>query len=212
MVNTIPLTEIVIKKIAKETIAFDKNVRKYCLCKYTSHKIGCPNYNKKYSCPPNSPYLEDFILNGDFIEFYLVIGILDFKKYKEIRLSILKERNKNDINKKFHKYSDRELGNLLYWQNQMKNHIFSKINEIEETNPNFYLLVCGSGYTSKNKNDSLGLYSMESVGIHVFDTFKNNNMEIERNPVNYVRLVNLLCYKEKQIIKKKKIIKQKLII
>ena len=37
---------------------------------------------------------------------------------------------------------------------------------------------------------------MESTGIYVFKTLKNNNIDFELKPINKVLLVCLLCLKE----------------
>lgn len=32
----------------------DYKVKSLCQTPYPGHKLGCPNFNKKSSCPPNS--------------------------------------------------------------------------------------------------------------------------------------------------------------
>jgi predicted metal-binding protein len=196
LVDIKPLTKIKIIEIPKDTIIFDKKMRNFCSKSYKGRKNGCPNFNNKNGCPPNSPYMEDFIMYGEFNYFYLIYGKLDFKKYKQIRFNQLIEKYKDDPIKKNKKYTQRELGNLLYWQKSMKNLIFKQIENIEKTNLDFYLLSCGAGYKDKNKR-KLGKYSMESVGINVFETCKNNNITLERNrPFDVIHLICLLSFKQ----------------
>ncbi|MFX0140805.1 MAG: DUF2284 domain-containing protein, partial [Candidatus Hodarchaeota archaeon] len=82
MVDVKPFTEIKVQKIKKETIYFNKNVREYCKLKYKGHPNGCPNYNNNKLCPPQSPYLENEILNN-YNYYYLIYAVFNLKEYKE---------------------------------------------------------------------------------------------------------------------------------
>lgn len=175
--NTQKLTKIKEKDIEIDTLVITRKTRLWCQLPYPNHKNGCPNYNKNPLCPPHSPFSINFAY---FNYFRLIYAIFDFKQYKEIRKL-----------EKPH-WSDAQIRCVLYWQSSikklLKDHIKSYYNNIS---PDYlYLLGCGSGFKLINQSK---IYSMESVGIDVFKTLKNNYIDFELKPKNKVVLVCLLC-------------------
>lgn len=166
------LTIIKIQKIKQETIKFTKKTRLWCQLPYKNHK-KCPNYNKNLLCPPNSPYLSNIV--NDYNYFYLIYADFNFKQYKQG----MGELHPN--------WTESQCGNLLYWQSQIKKLLKNKISQI--INIKKYILGCGSGFGKK-------IYSMESVGIDVMSTLKNNNIVFELKPKSKVILVCLVCLNE----------------
>jgi len=137
-------------------------------------------------CPPNSPFFDYFIDN--YTHFYLIYANFDFKQYKEIR----KSENPNR--------TDAQISCVLYWQGSIKRLLKEYIRNIYTTCNNnitdFHLLSCGSGFKDKVLNSTQSqIYSMESVGINVFRTLKNNNINFELKPINKIIMVCLLCSK-----------------
>ena len=174
-------------EINKDTIHLTKKTKLWCQLPYKNHKKGCINYNCLL-CPPNSPYFKDFI--NDYKHFYLVYAIFNFKRYKELR----KLENPKFFN------SEARLKCVIYWQNSVKSLLRKKIKHMYIKNfiapSNFYLLGCGCGFTDKLlKILQIIIYSMESVGIYVFKTLKNNNIDFELKPVDKILLVCLLSSK-----------------
>ena len=93
--------------------------------------------------------------------------------------------------------SDARLKCVIYWQSSVKRLLKDEIKHMYNNNfiyDNYYLLGCGSGFNDKLLNKfQYKIYSMESIGIDVFRTLKNNNIDFELKPKNKVVLVCLLC-------------------
>ena len=164
------------KYISRESIVITKKTEKWCQLPYPGHKKGCPNYMKSKTCPPNVTYIGKFI--HQFNLFLLIWAEFDFKKYKELRFEEHPEWSKNQVKC------------VLYWQASIKKILKNKIKTIKNTSD--YLLSCGSGFGNSIK-------SMEAVGINVFATLKNNNIDFEIKPQNKILLVCLLCKKLNEI-------------
>lgn len=183
------LSNVYCKKIKPETIVFTKKTKLWCQLPYNNHSC-CMNYNKNKSCPPHSPYLEE--LKNYFNYFYLVYLKFNFKAYKLIR----KKEHPN--------WSKKQLENLLWWQRPVTNILRDKIIDIFLNNKNklIYFLCSGSSISYKNMNTYQDkIYSMESVGIYVFETLKNNDIDFELKPKNTITFVSLLCSYKKLKIK-----------
>jgi predicted metal-binding protein len=173
-------------KIKKETIQLTDKTDLWCQLPYPNHKKGCPNYNKKKTCPPNVPHFKKIINN--YRHFYLIYSIFNFKKYKELR----EIENPEFFN------TPARLKCVLYWQGAVRKILKEYVKKIlvDDNITNFYLLSCGSGFDDKYLGKFQNpLYSMEAAGINVFKTLKNNNIEYELKPVNKIILTSLLCLK-----------------
>ena len=92
---------MVIFKVKNELV-LDIRAREWCLLPYPDHAKGCPNYNKKQGCPPQSPFVGDYFdLNRDS---YFVIVQFDL------------ESHINKMKMKHPNWSDRQARCVLYWQ------------------------------------------------------------------------------------------------
>lgn len=188
------LINLKIKEIKKNTIIFTVKTRLWCKLSYPGHVYGCPNFNKKPECPKICTYLKNKVLNFNYFNLFYVR--FDFKRYKNMM---------HDIHSN---WSERQLGNSLWWQSQIKKIMRLKIERYYINNYDLYLLFCGSGIPHKSiiKKNQRVIPSMEAGGIYVFKTLKNNNIDYEIKPKNFVILTALLC-SHKKIIKPNKQIK-----
>lgn len=173
-------------EINKDSIHITMKTKQWCTLPYKNNKKGCPNYNRNILCPPNSPYFGSYIDNYNY--FYLIYAIFDFKTYKEIK--------KIDTPNK----TDAQISCVRYWQGSIKRLLKLHIKDIYTNNfnniTNFHLLGCGSGFKSNFfVKFQQYIYSMESVGIDVFRTLKNNNINFDIKAIDKVNLVCLLCSK-----------------
>lgn len=174
------LVKIKVQEISRDTIKFTSKTRLWCQLPYPNHPRGCPNYSNKETCPPKASYKPE-ILN-DYSNFLLVYAIFNLKKQKERML--LKHPN----------WSQKQASCLLYWQNSVKKILREYINEIYIRNKKkrIYLFSSGSGFSSMKLNQGL-IYSMEAIGIDVFNTLRNNYINFELKPYENVILTNLIC-------------------
>lgn len=99
----------VLIKLKKKDILFSTKVQDFCKLPYPDHPKGCPNYNngKREDCPPRT-MLIDKVIDLDK-PLFLVASPFDLKAHVERRRRRMKLRNAN--------WSERQLRNLLYWQN-----------------------------------------------------------------------------------------------
>lgn len=165
------LVSIEIKEIPKKTITFSEKVQEYCKLPYDGHPKGCINYGKKKTCPPQQPFRKDVLEN--YSTFVLALASFDFKKYKQ------------EMKKLHPLWSEKQLANVIYWQNSVKTLLKNKLREysFEE------IFGAGSGFW--------GRPSMEAVGINVFHTLKLNGIPFEMKPKDKIVMVALMMFKGK---------------
>jgi predicted metal-binding protein len=198
MVKVEPYLQIHVKEVSPTTIAFTKKTRLWCQLPYPAHRKGCPNSHNKEECPPKMGYMDNILDDYDY--FYLVYSVFDFKGYKDE----MRELHKDDSRENY--WTERMLGNSLFWQSQIKKKIRILLEKIYKSNVlnTFYLAFLGSGIPNKSilkvHQDVIG--SMEAIGIHVFKTFKNNGIDFEVKPMTKVISCTLLCSKLKIKYKK----------
>ncbi len=88
-------------------------VRKLCSRPYPNHRKGCPNFNKRETCPPHAPLITD-ILNQRF-PVWAIWNIFDFKAHCQRMRDLHPE------------WSQRQVECCLYWQGtarkRLRNHI-----------------------------------------------------------------------------------------
>lgn len=60
-----------------DNLVVDMRAREWCRLPYPNHPSGCPNYNKKYSCPPNAIEINDWL--GDYRKIWFVCVSFDLK-------------------------------------------------------------------------------------------------------------------------------------
>lgn len=83
-------------------LVVDKRAREWCKLPYPNHPKGCPNYDKKANCPPQSYSIEEVY---DFIcPCWFVIIEFDLKAQAER----MKSKHPN--------WTERQCRCLLYWQ------------------------------------------------------------------------------------------------
>lgn len=180
-----------LKFIESDQIVFDKKVQSFCCFPYKNHK-QCPNFNKSDNCPPKSPYLEKEIKSFKF--HILLYCTFDFTKYL---IKFMEEKpewkEKPDL-----------LRSVLYWQSQVKRLFNEEIDKlckkysIDFSNINQYsLLTCGSGIGRYNEREkkTQRFYSLESVGIHVYQTYQNLKIDFEEKPESKIVMCCLISSK-----------------
>ena len=185
MVNIKPFVEIFKANIQLESIIFDPDINrgKYCCMPYNKNKHGCPNFNKpdKLFCPPHAPYYGEKI--KEYSTFILVYTKFDFKAYKEEMREEWIEKNKaKGIDKE---PTEKQIACNLYWQLPLKNFVLGTLLTISTKDD--LVLACGSGLN--------GWYSLEAVGINVFETYRNNGIDFEERPKDKIVMCSLICKK-----------------
>jgi hypothetical protein len=90
--------QLKLKKIIKYN-----NINKWCKLPYPAHPNGCPNYNKKKTCPPKALSFEKLIKPP----FTLVAVKFNLKEH----IKKMKQKHPN--------WTDKQARCVLYWQNKV---------------------------------------------------------------------------------------------
>jgi predicted metal-binding protein len=101
----------------------DVKIRELCFRPYPGHRNGCPNFNKRSTCPPQAPLIFDVLDLNEKV--YAIYNVFDLGSHVE--------RMKN-----IHpSWSDRQLKCCLYWQQKARKELRTKIIEFLKEFPNY---------------------------------------------------------------------------
>ena len=113
-------------KLVKPKI--DLRVRKLCKSPYHGHPKGCPNYNKKKGCPPNSLIISKILKLDEKI--YAIWSAFNFAKHRQ-RM------------KRLHpSWSQRQIECCLYWQNKARKSLQIEIARFKIKHHDYLILEC----------------------------------------------------------------------
>lgn len=138
----------------------DHSVRSLCVKPYPGHPKGCPNFNKKYGCPPTAFLIEDMIDLSKPI--FVIYNIFDIATHI------------NNMRFSHPTWSERQLVCCLYWQSTARKQLKT---EIDTYFKNLYYLD-GSIYDSCIKI----IQCPEASGVNVTATMHNVGIELEWPP------------------------------
>ena len=110
----------------------DFSVRLLCYKAYPGHKRGCPNYDRRYSCPPKCPKINQVINLKKPI--YIIWNMFDFYKHCQKMLSL------------HPKWSDRQVKCCLYWQGKARKQLQNEIRKFRQDHPNNQVLYPPEAY------------------------------------------------------------------
>lgn len=182
-----------------DDIYFDPKVQEMCI----SPSFKCPFYGHSWSCPPNSPYLENTI--SSYKEFYLIYSLFDLETY------IKKEKARTNRSEFFIKNTF--LLTKTFESNDLENEFFNFLKQYNKKYRKRLLLYDGTCRYCKINNlgactydiskpcrcPSEKRYSMEAVGIEVIRTVRNLkkkqiiDIEYPSNKIYY--RFGLACFK-----------------
>lgn len=164
----------------KDKLVIDLRTREWCKMPYPDHPNGCPNYNKKDTCPPKAPLInEHFDLNQPHWFAIISYNITE-------HAAILKEKHPD--------WSDKQCRCCLYWQNTARKQLREIIKDfLKERN-----FVSNFSEIDFGKLD----YTLipEAMGVNVFRTCHRIGIHIKKNPIDFVHKVALIG--ERKWIKK----------
>ena len=104
------------------------SVRGLCIKPYPLHKKGCPNFNKRFSCPPRAGLLTEFL---DFTKpIYCIYNAYDIGKHVE------------KMKLKHPTWSERQLYNCLYWQGTARKQLRQRVKAFLKENVGLYPSYC----------------------------------------------------------------------
>lgn len=105
-------------QIDPRIIPYGEHVQNYCKRRSERFPKGCPNYNKKETCPPNQPLIDEVLnFSKPIYIIYTEFDIGDFAK---------------KMWKKHPEWTERQAYNCRYWQPRARK--FQKKEEVKAVN------------------------------------------------------------------------------
>lgn len=148
-------------------VVLDPNMRELCQWPYYSHPKGCPNYNKRSSCPPKAPLLDEVL---DLSQPVWAVWV-------KFNLAAHRER----MREKHPNWSKRQLDCCLYWQGTLLKEL-----RIQVTN------FCTMSLLYKIKEKLEAIYCPEAMGVNVTETLEGVGVTLEWPPEKIVHKVALV--------------------
>lgn len=87
-------------------LVINRKTRGWCKLPYPGHLHGCPNFNKKSTCPPKIPFITN-VFNLEKSHWFSIVSF-DLKSHKE------------KMKKKHPDWSERQCACCLYWQGTVR--------------------------------------------------------------------------------------------
>ena len=120
-----------------KNIIIDYRARGWCKLPYPDHRLGCPNYGKRKTCPPRAPLFEKIVKSP------FVLVAVKFNLARHIKQ--MKARHPD--------WSDRQAKCVLYWQGKVNKYLKDICEGIKSTIPNSVIL---------NKPEAHGVHVFET--------------------------------------------------
>lgn len=155
-----------------DKLVIDPRTREWCKLSYSDHPNGCPNYNKRDTCPPKAPLINEYFDLKQSHWFAII-------KYNVTEHAVLLKEKHPD-------WSDKQCRCCLYWQNTARKQLRDIIKKfIKEKN-----FVSNFSDTDIGKLD----YTLipEAMGVNVFRTCRKIGVHIMKNPINIIYKVALI--------------------
>jgi hypothetical protein len=140
---------------------FAPSVRGLCARAYPGHRHGCPNFGKRFTCPPAALLLFDLFEESG--PFYAIVNRFNLGAHVERMAS------------KHPGWSARQLVCCLYWQAGARRELEREIQQFRAK------YITGFGVTR----------CPEAMGLNVTATLKNAGIEIEWPPKHFALQVAL---------------------
>lgn len=148
-----------------------KSLKRLCIISYSSHRKGCPNYNKKKGCPPNVRMFDYYF---DMTKpIYAIYNAFDIKSH----MAKMKEKHPH--------WTDRQCRNPLYWQKGARK-------KLKEHIAQFHSLFSDENFAVTTVP--------EAMGVNVSETMKNIGIILTWPPEKFAYQIalagKLKCSKE----------------
>jgi len=142
----------------------DLTVRSLCKRPYPGHKKGCPNYDKRGSCPPQSRTVYEVLDLGRPV--YCIWNVFPFGKHVR------------RMKRKHLEWSKRQCECCLYWQGTARKELNARIKRfLESCHTRMVVLCCP-----------------EAKGINVTETMRSLKIDLEWPPQTVAYQVALVGF------------------
>jgi len=137
----------------------------WCRLPYPNHPKGCPNYGKKFMCPPNCPKINEWCDLSS--KMWLVCVPFNI------------EEHANNMKLAHPHWTDRQVRCLLYWQ--------PKVNKELAEATYFFASHKGADVVLNGV-----AYCPEAMGVNVIQTARDCGLPIEVHPQKIVYKISLV--------------------
>lgn len=150
------------------SLRLDERARQWCTLPYPNHPHGCPNYDRRDSCPPVCQSLDEVFDLGKHLDA-VVIGF-DIKGHA----AEMKRRHPG--------WTERQCRNPLYWQGHLRKQLRD---------------FCGGQVALLGDSYTYAMCP-EAMGVNVIVTLKSTGHPIKARPTNTVYKVAFLGSKARK--------------
>jgi hypothetical protein len=105
----------------------DSSVRSLCRNPYPGHRNGCPNWNRRPTCPPQAKLLPDILDLSKPV--YCIYNVFDLSAH----LAKMHAKHPN--------WTDRQIRCCLYWQSKARKELREKLKLFLSEHPEFIVLT-----------------------------------------------------------------------
>lgn len=107
-------------------------IKTWCGKPYPNHPKGCPNFNKKIGCPMNNKNIDE-IINVKKPIYIFGIGF-DLENHRRI------------MKRKHPDWTEKQCGNVLYWQKGLRKKLKKLIQDFRISFPNYIVDTLPEGH------------------------------------------------------------------
>jgi predicted metal-binding protein len=154
----------------KTRLVIRPKIRKLCARPYPNHRKGCPNFNDREGCPPNTK---------------LISSILDLSKPVWLIWNAFAfGAHVYEMKKKHPDWSQRQLECCLYWQGKARKHLKDRVRRflLEQGEDAIHLTV---------------LYTPEAHGVNVTATMAKHGLTLQWPPKDYACQVAIAGFRRR---------------
>jgi predicted metal-binding protein len=155
----------VITRIVQD-LRLNAKARLWCTLQYPGHPRGCTNYNKKYTCPPAAPFIQDYL------DVQRPITLIAIKFDLAGHIKWMRVRNPS--------WSDRQVRCVLYWQAGVNKQLRQE--------------ACRFIYHADGSRDMVYTTCPEAMGVNVIATAQRCDIPVQVQPKDTVYKIALVGY------------------
>jgi predicted metal-binding protein len=164
-----------------------EEVSKLCLQPFKFNPNGCPNYNRNWSCPPNSPNPTEFWEKKKqfgYIWLVYIEYIISSNKRIKKRLNRIKTYQYKDILNNFMRFLSKKYRNIDVLYSSHCNYCNNEYNQ---------KCTCPD---EPCRYPEMKMISPEAAGVNLFETMELLGIKLEQKDIEVVRRISMVFSNE----------------